>query len=97
MNTIEALASGVPVVAVAEGGFLETMIHGETGILLAPNHSDEDLAQAVEGMTREKSQTMVEACISRAELFSLKTFEKKLLSLVQENNFSDTYISTPKL
>jgi glycosyltransferase involved in cell wall biosynthesis len=37
MNTIESLACGVPVIAVAEGGFLETMIQGETGVLLAPD------------------------------------------------------------
>ena len=30
MNTIESLACGVPVIAVAEGGFLETMVDGET-------------------------------------------------------------------
>jgi glycosyltransferase involved in cell wall biosynthesis len=32
--TLEAMAAGVPVVAVAEGGFLETVRDGETGVLV---------------------------------------------------------------
>lgn len=32
--TLEAMSSGIPVVAVKEGGFVETIVNGETGILI---------------------------------------------------------------
>jgi glycosyltransferase involved in cell wall biosynthesis len=34
MSPVESMSAGKPVIGVAEGGLLETMIHGETGILI---------------------------------------------------------------
>lgn len=36
ITPLEAMASGKPVIAVDEGGFRETVIHGKTGILIEP-------------------------------------------------------------
>jgi glycosyltransferase involved in cell wall biosynthesis len=87
MNTIESLACGVPVIAVAEGGFLETMVDGETGVLLAPDFTRSDLKEAVLSLTPERILALRESCIARAQLFSLEHFTvelKKYLAAVGE-------------
>ena len=37
MSPVESMAAGKPVIGVAEGGLLETIVHKETGFLLQPN------------------------------------------------------------
>ena len=46
---VEAMACGVPVVASAVGGHLDTVVHGETGLLVPPRRPDL-LAQALGGL-----------------------------------------------
>jgi glycosyltransferase involved in cell wall biosynthesis len=46
LSAVEAFASGKPVIANAEGGYLETVIPGQTGILL-PRLDKEDLRRAI--------------------------------------------------
>lgn len=82
MVTTESLASGIPVIAVKEGGFLETMVDGKTGILLESDHSDQDLADAVKKIRNEPVGKYRNACIERAKLFSLDTFSVRLKALV---------------
>ncbi len=82
MNTIESLASGVPVIAVAEGGFLETMIDGETGILLKPDFALPDLVQTVQSFSLERAISMRSECLRQAEKFSLKIFAEKLRDIL---------------
>lgn len=47
IGTLEAMASGVPVLGFAEGGNLELVVHGETGYLAAPGN----MQDLVEGFT----------------------------------------------
>lgn len=49
---LEAGACGLPVVAKAEGGVRETVVHGETGLLVA---DDEELAPALSRLLAEQS------------------------------------------
>jgi glycosyltransferase involved in cell wall biosynthesis len=84
MVTTESFASGVPVIAVKEGGFLETMVDGQTGIMLESDHSDQDLAFAVKKIRNEPVGKYRNACLERAQLFSLETFGARLRGLVGE-------------
>lgn len=76
MVALESMACGVPVIGVDEGGIRETVVDGQTGVLLSPEATIEELVQAVDGLTRERALAMHDACITRAEEFSLKAFEK---------------------
>lgn len=82
MIPIESFASGVPVIAVAEGGYLETMIDGKTGMLLAADFTNEDLRNAIRGFTPEYRASLRESLIERAKEFSLESFEKRLKELM---------------
>lgn len=50
--TLEAMASGVPVVATAQSGTPEIVAHGETGLLVAPGRADQ-LAEALLRVLRD--------------------------------------------
>jgi glycosyltransferase involved in cell wall biosynthesis len=84
MNTIESLACWIPVIAVAEGGFLETMIDGENGILLSPHFTQDDLRKAIVSMTVERSISLKERCIERAQVFSLTNFSVRLKEYISK-------------
>lgn len=74
MSPVESMAAGKPVIGVAEGGLRETIVHGETGILLPPDFTSDDLAAAVVELTPQRALTMREACVARASLFSQERF-----------------------
>ncbi len=46
MSPVESMAAGKPVIGVAEGGLLETIVHGETGWLLPAEPSVEQIVEA---------------------------------------------------
>lgn len=52
LTTLEALASGTPVVAYASGGIPEILVHGECGVLVAPD-DPELLAEAISDLISE--------------------------------------------
>ncbi len=76
MVALESMSCGVPVIGVDEGGIRETVIDGQTGVLLSAEATKEELIQAVDELTRERALIMQDVCIARAEQFSLGTFEK---------------------
>jgi glycosyltransferase involved in cell wall biosynthesis len=86
MSPVESMAAGKPVIGVAEGGLLETVVQGETGYLIG--HGQEHLNQqsftdTVNRMTPEKALSMRKACEKRAQLFRTELFitrMKKILS-----------------
>ena len=45
MSPVESMAAGKPVIGSGEGGLLETVVHDQTGWLLSPNPSAEELIQ----------------------------------------------------
>lgn len=78
MTQLEIMSAGKPVIGVKEGGLLETIIEGETGILISANPTEEDLIAAVKDLTAPKVHAMKEACIKQAKLFDAKIFFNKI-------------------
>lgn len=79
MSPVESMAAGKPVIGVAEGGLLETILQGETGILLdADSISEEEVCRAVRQMTPLLAIEMRKACEKRAMDFCLESFIEKM-------------------
>ena len=74
MTQIELMAAGKPVIGVKEGGLLETIIDGETGVLIPANPTVDDLISAVRNLTKDKVISMKEKCIEQARKFDAKKF-----------------------
>jgi len=80
---VESMAAGKPVIGVAEGGLLETVLPDETGTLLPPDFDADDLARAVRDMTPAKARSMRAACQERAGLFDTKRFLERMANLAR--------------
>lgn len=83
MSAVESMSAGKPVIGVAEGGLLETISHDETGILLPPDPSVENLIAAVEKMSPELAMSMRNACEQRAQNFSSTRFATQMQEIVR--------------
>lgn len=81
MSPVEAMAAGKPVIGVAEGGILETIVDGETGILIREPMTPESLIAAVERLELVDPVSMRANCEERASLFSEQVFIEKMLGL----------------
>ncbi len=84
MSPVEAMAAGKPVIGVAEGGLLETLVDGETGILIEGVLTSEKLRDAVERMEGMNPSVLREICQQRAALFDERIFLEKMLDLINE-------------
>jgi glycosyltransferase involved in cell wall biosynthesis len=74
LTPIEAMASGKPVIAVNEGGFLET-ITGQTGILVSTSVSD--IIDAIRIISAEPEKYKI-SCQKRAHDFDISVFEQQM-------------------
>lgn len=79
ITPLEAMASGKPVVGVKEGGYLETVIEGTTGLLVAPE--TEEIVHAVKEIDKNPALFSTN-CRKRAELFDYQIFKEKLITYV---------------
>ncbi|MCX8008523.1 MAG: glycosyltransferase [Patescibacteria group bacterium] len=81
MVPVEAMARGVPVVALAEGGVKETVVDGKTGILVATLDVDAFISaiQKFEGTTRKWR----DACFQQAQKFSKDRFIHEMKCFVE--------------
>jgi glycosyltransferase involved in cell wall biosynthesis len=69
---VEAQACGTPVVALARGGTVETVVPGVTGVLV-DDQDDESFAEGIAMLSNRRSDPA--ACRRNAERFSTETFE----------------------
>lgn len=90
ITSIEAQAAGTPVIAPASGGFLETVIDGETGLLYGgsgivtvDNLSGGPLVEALQKF--DSSKFSPEDLRKNAEKFSKERFKKEILELINKN------------
>lgn len=82
MSPVEAMAAGKPVIGVAEGGMLETVLHGETGFLIEDLLTPEKICNAVKNLEQRNPATMREACVRRAAMFTEEIFINKMNMLL---------------
>jgi len=83
MSPVESMAAGKPVIGVAEGGLMETIVDGETGLLIRANPDVNDVCEAVSQLTAERALTMRQACEKRAMLFDERNFLNSLTDIVE--------------
>jgi len=79
ITPVEAMAAGKPVVALAKGGVLETVVEGKTGVLYSES-SEEALLDAVERC--EATTWDREAIRAHALRFSRETFLEKMKAIL---------------
>ena len=76
----EAQAGGLPVIALAKGGALETVRSGETGLL----YEDDSVEGLVEAVLRFENETFdPETCRKNALRFSRERFEEEIAEVVR--------------
>lgn len=80
LTPLEAMAGGAPVLAYGEGGALETVIDGMTGMFFH-EQTAEALAECIEEF--EKRSFCAGACRSRAEQFAKEVFKQKIAWLCE--------------
>lgn len=79
---VEAMAVGTPVIALGQGGVLETVVDGKTGVLFH-ERTPEALARAVKYFNNSNYQSITaENCINQAKKFSKERFKKEMLQFV---------------
>ena len=80
---VEAQASGRPVIALGRGGILDTVVHGETGILYDTVDAD-SLNAAIESFEANGSTADYrDACVRQAGKFSERAFREALIGVGQ--------------
>lgn len=82
ITAVEAQASGIPIIALRAGGYLETIIEGKTGVFFnEPNSTS--LCQAIENFDPKKYNK--KDCIKNAQKFSKQRFKKEMLQLIESS------------
>ncbi|MCO6187961.1 glycosyltransferase [Rhizobium sp. L1K21] len=88
MSPVESMAAGKPVIGVAEGGLLETIIDGETGLLLPPRFEIEDIVKAVNSLSEERALQMRDRCIQRSQDFTREKFLARMAEVLSIDAYS---------
>lgn len=83
MTPVEAMSYGTPVIAYNGGGYVESVIHGKTGILFDDPTVD-SLVSAIEKFERMK-RNWSPVCTSQAEKFSTTRFIREINHFVIKN------------
>lgn len=81
LTPLEAMAGGTPVLAYGEGGALETVVDGETGMFFHEQSADA-LAECIEEF--EGKSFSAAACRARAEQFSTEAFKARMRRFCEE-------------
>jgi glycosyltransferase involved in cell wall biosynthesis len=84
LSPVESMAAGKPVLGVAEGGLLESVIPEETGILIEPSGLEEKIVDAVLQMTAKKADGMRKSCERRANMFRAEKFIREIQSTMRK-------------
>ena len=88
MVPVEAMAHGTPVIGLAQGGVVETVVDGKTGVLF-DEPTVESLVGAIKkfgrlGKLGRWGREGENQCITQAEKFGKERFKKELTAFVEE-------------
>jgi len=78
MSPVEAMAAGKPVIGVAQGGLLETVVQGKTGILVAEPPTPESVMAAVDDLEYMHGPEVSRVCMDRARQFTQTRFVESM-------------------
>lgn len=81
ITPVEAMACGKPVIALGQGGFLESVVDGQTGVFFAEQTS-ESLIDALRRF--DKMSFNPEIIRARAEKFSTEAFKENMSEVVKD-------------
>jgi glycosyltransferase involved in cell wall biosynthesis len=84
ISPLESMAAGKPVIGVAEGGLLESVISEKTGILLDSSLKIKAICEAVKRMTPQTALLMRPACEKQAQRFQTKVFLEKMQKIIYD-------------
>ena len=90
LSPVEAMSFGVPVVALREGGFLETIIEGKTGEFFDAS-TPEVIADGVRRFIENENDYNREEIKKRAKEFSKEKFIRKMESFINEVIKNENY------
>lgn len=76
ISPVESMAAGKPVIGAAEGGLLETVIDGETGLLITADYLQ--IIEAVNKLSNNQAQQMRQACVHQAQQFTVEQYLQKM-------------------
>lgn len=82
LSPVESMAAGKPVIGVAEGGLLETLLPDITSILLPADLTTEHIMTAVCQLDGKRALTMRVDCEQQAHLFNEQTFEVSIRAAI---------------
>lgn len=95
MSPVECMAAGKAVIGVAEGGLLETVVHGQTGFLIVGQPTPETVQTAVDALEKLDVASMRSRCEARAAQFNEACFvtaiQWHLTSLFANGTDNKTY------
>lgn len=83
MVAIESMACWVPVIAVNEGWYRESMIEWKTWYLLDPNNLEKELIYSMQDNSIDTLRSMQDNCRKQSEKFSLKSMNTKLREYIR--------------
>ena len=78
---VETMASGRPIIALAKGGALDTVVHGETGVLYSDN-TLEGLKRAIMMFEGEEDSFSVDRCVAQAQNFRPEVFKRSFADVL---------------
>ena len=81
MTPIEAMAAGKPVIAVKEGGYLESVVDGITGMMVEADV--ESIVKAIDIISKNP-EVYMDACRERAKTFDKSIFIKRMKEVIGE-------------
>lgn len=82
MTPVEAMASGKAVIAVNEGGYLESVINGKTGMLIEPNVSN--IIEAIKTVSADPGKYK-DACEEQARKFDISIFINSMKNIIENS------------
>ena len=86
LTVVEAMAHGCPVIAPAEGGYLESVVPGETGIIIEDinAHKIREAILEIEERLKSNPDFYRNNCLKRAQSFSVDSFIEKIKKICQK-------------